>query len=75
MLFVGSAWGAAGTQSGDYMAHTDAQTAGDALLTLQAIHIRRERILNLASALMLLDLAARLDNRTPIAVLPMGGVQ
>lgn len=49
--------------------------AGDALLTLQATHIRRERLMNLASALMLLDLAARLDNRAPIDPLPMGGVQ
>lgn len=62
--------------NGDEMAHTDAQTAGDALLTLQAIHIRRERILNLASALMLLDLAVRLDQGTPAQQqLAQGGAQ
>jgi len=49
--------------------------AGDALATLQATHLRRERLMNLASALMLLDLAARLDNRAPINALPMGGIQ
>jgi hypothetical protein len=52
----------------------DAATAGDALLTLQATHIRRERLMNLASALMLLHLAARLDNGT-ITQLPNGGIQ
>lgn len=61
--------------NGDDMAQQDAQTAGDALLTLQAIHIRRERLLNLASALMLLDLAARLDHRNPIDQLAAGGAQ
>lgn len=59
------------------MDQDDAQSAaaGDALLTLQATHYRRERLMNLASALMLMHLDARRDNRTPTAVLPMGGVQ
>jgi hypothetical protein len=57
------------------MAQQDAQTAGDALLTLQAIHIRRERLLNLASALMLLDMAARLDQGNPFNQVPAGGAQ
>jgi hypothetical protein len=49
--------------------------AGDALLTLQATHIRRERIMNLASALMLLHLAARRDHGMAINPLPSGGIQ
>jgi hypothetical protein len=49
--------------------------AGDALLTLQATHIRRERLMNLASALMLLHLAARQDHGKAINQLPNGGMQ
>lgn len=49
--------------------------AGDALLTLQASHIRRERILNLASALMLLHMEAQRHHGQAINQLPNGGVQ
>jgi hypothetical protein len=60
-------------QKGDQMG-IDTQAAAHALQQLSSLH-RRQRIINLACALIMLRTAVSLDNRQPVLQLVQGGAQ